>query len=153
MTLANMRANGVHTLAVWCGGRGCHHHSVLDVSGYGDDLPVPSFGPRLRCERCGHLGCRRAAELERDAQARADHSGEQVTRESDLPPTPDIRLMSWHVRFSNRPVGVKRFQTIHRYSVDVAHGLVLLFGIGTKALPSWDSKMRWNNLWGGLAVS
>src|ERR1035437_3469835 len=28
----------------------------------------------------------------------------------------------------------KRFQTIHRYSVDVAHGLVLLFGIGTKAL-------------------
>ena len=30
------------------------------------------------------------------------------------------------VRFSNRPFGVKRFQTIHRYSVDVAHGLVLL---------------------------
>ena len=23
---------------------------------------------------------------------------------------------------------------------------------GTKALPSWDSKTRWNNLWGGLAV-
>ena len=48
--------------------------------------------------------------------------------------------------------GVKRFQTIHHYSVDVAHGLVLLFGIGTKALPSWDSKTRWNNLSGGLAV-
>ena len=57
------------------------------------------------------------------------------------------------VRFSNRPVWVKRFQTIHRYGVDVAHGLVLLFGIGTKALPSWDSKTRWNNLIGGLAVS
>ena len=41
-------------------------------------------------------------------------------------------------RFSNRPVGVKHFQTIHPYSVDVAHGLVLLFGIGTRALPSWD---------------
>jgi hypothetical protein len=26
------------------------------------------------------------------------------------------------VRFSNRPFGVKRFQTIHHYSVDVAHG-------------------------------
>ena len=50
------------------------------------------------------------------------------------------------VRFSNRPFGVKRFQTIHRYSVDVAHGLVLLFGIGTRALPSWGSKTRWNNL-------
>jgi hypothetical protein len=49
-------------------------------------------------------------------------------------------------RFSNRPFGVKRFQTIHHYSVDVAHGLVLLYGIGTKALPSWDSKTGWNNL-------
>src|SRR5271168_5378067 len=56
-----------------------------------------------------------------------------------------------HVRFSNRPFGVKRFRTTHRYGVDVAHGLVLLFGIGTKALPSWDSKTRWNNLWVGLA--
>ena len=45
-------------------------------------------------------------------------------------------------RFSNRPFEVKRFQTIHHDSVDVAHGLVLLFGIGTKALPSWDSKTR-----------
>jgi hypothetical protein len=41
------------------------------------------------------------------------------------------------VRLSNRPFRVKRFQTIHHYSVDVAHGLVLLFGIGIKALPSW----------------
>src|SRR5215470_13132868 len=55
--------------------------------------------------------------------------------------------------FSNRPFGVKRFQTIHHLSVSVARGLVLLFGIGTKALPSWDSKTRWNNLPGGLAVS
>ena len=57
-----------------------------------------------------------------------------------------------YVRFSNRPVRVKRFQTIHRCSVDVARGLVLLFGIGTKALPVWDSRTRWNNLLGGLAV-
>ena len=58
---------------------------------------------------------------------------------------------SGNVCFSNRPFGVKHFQTIHqRCSVDVAHGLVLLFGIGTRALPSWDSKTRWNNLIGGL---
>src|SRR6187549_1228500 len=56
------------------------------------------------------------------------------------------------VRFSNRPFGVKRFQTIHRCSVDVARGLVLLFGIGTKALPSWDSRTRRNDLRVGLAV-
>ncbi len=35
------------------------------------------------------------------------------------------------VCFSNRPVGVKRFQTIHDCGVDVARGLVLLYGIGT----------------------
>jgi hypothetical protein len=36
------------------------------------------------------------------------------------------------VRFSNRPLRVKRYQTVHYYyGVDVAHGLVLLFGIGT----------------------
>src|SRR6266849_7732484 len=60
---------------------------------------------------------------------------------------------SENVRFSNRPFGVKRFLTIHHCGVDVAHGLVLLFGIGTKALPVWDSKTRRNNLIGGLAVS
>src|SRR6202158_5772658 len=61
-------------------------------------------------------------------------------------------LKSTVVRFSNRPVGVKHFQTIHHCDVDVAHGLVLLFGLGTKALPLWDSKTRRNNLLGGLTV-
>jgi hypothetical protein len=61
--------------------------------------------------------------------------------------------VSLDVRFSNRPFGVKRFQAIHHFSVDVAHGLALLFGLGTKALPSWDSKTRWNNLLGDLAVN
>jgi len=56
------------------------------------------------------------------------------------------------VRFSNRPVWVKRFQTIHEYSVDVARGLALLFGIGTRALPLWDSRTRRNNLSDGLAA-
>src|SRR5215510_16366361 len=64
----------------------------------------------------------------------------------------DITRLAPDVRFSNRPFGVKRFQTTHHHSVDVAHGLVLVFGVGTKALPSWDSKTRWNNLSGGLAV-
>src|SRR5215510_1891829 len=59
---------------------------------------------------------------------------------------------SSYVCFSNRPFKVKRFQTIYHHSVDVAHGLVLLFGIGTKALPSWGSKTRWNNLKCDLAV-
>jgi hypothetical protein len=62
--------------------------------------------------------------------------------------------MAFDVRFSNRPFAVKRFQTTRHCSVDVARGLVLLFGIGTRAhLPSWDSKTRRNNLLGGLAVN
>jgi hypothetical protein len=66
--------------------------------------------------------------------------------------TSDATRTCRHVRFSNRPFRVKHFQTIHYHSVDVAHGLVLLFGIGTKALPSWDSKTRRNNLSRGLTV-
>jgi hypothetical protein len=56
MTLGNMRANGVRTLAVWCLGRNCHHQFILDVSTYADDVTVPSFGSRLRCAVCGHFG-------------------------------------------------------------------------------------------------
>jgi hypothetical protein len=67
-------------------------------------------------------------------------------------PTTDMAKCRLNVRFSNRPFGVKHFQTIRPCGVDVARGLVLLFGIGTKALPSWVSKTRWNNLSGGLAV-
>jgi hypothetical protein len=43
----------------------------------------------------------------------------------------DIATRSINVRFSNRPVGVKRFQTIHDCGIDVTRGLVLLYGIGT----------------------
>ena len=64
----------------------------------------------------------------------------------------DVPRQSSDVRFSNRPFGVKHFQTIHQCDVDVARGLVLLFGIGTGAFPSWDSRTRRNNLLVGLAV-
>ena len=39
MTLGNMRANGMHTLAAWCLGRGCGASSAVT---YPDDLAVPS---------------------------------------------------------------------------------------------------------------
>src|SRR3974390_2865386 len=77
----------------------------------------------------------------------------ELNRMSALPPKADIRFTHRHVCFSNRPFGVKRFQTFHLCGVDVARGLVLLFGIGTWALPSWDSRMRRNNLLVGLAVN
>lgn len=56
MTLGNMRANGVRTLAVWCNGHGCNRQAIFDVADYGDDVLVPSFGPRMVCTVCGAIG-------------------------------------------------------------------------------------------------
>jgi hypothetical protein len=55
MTLGNMRENGVRTLAVWCDGL-AHHHRVLDVSAYPDDVTGPSFDPHMVCTICGAIG-------------------------------------------------------------------------------------------------
>jgi len=51
-----MRANGVCILALHCGGGGCNHDAVIDVSRYPDDMPVPSFSPRMVCTICGAIG-------------------------------------------------------------------------------------------------
>src|SRR5262249_39593794 len=76
-----------------------------------------------------------------------------VTTVSSFPwPKAAMRECTTNVRFSNRLVWVKRFQAIHQCSVDITRGLVLLFGIGARALPSWDSRTRRNNLSVGLAV-
>ena len=64
----------------------------------------------------------------------------------------DIGWRCRDVCFSNRPVGVKRFQAIHHCGLDVARGLVLLSGLGARALPSWDPRTRRNNLLSGLSV-
>ncbi len=55
ITLGNMRANGVRTLAMWCDGL-AQHHRAIDVSDYPDDVPVPAFGPRMVCTVCGAIG-------------------------------------------------------------------------------------------------
>jgi hypothetical protein len=56
------------------------------------------------------------------------------------------------VRFSNRPVGVKRFQTLHDAESMSLAGSCFSTESALRALPSWDPKTRWNNLLGGLAV-
>jgi hypothetical protein len=56
MTLGNMRQNGVHTLAVYCGGRWCNHDAILDTAPYPDEMSVPAFGPRMVCTVCGAIG-------------------------------------------------------------------------------------------------
>ena len=54
MTLDNMRAQGVRSLSVTCWL--CHHGAVLAVDRWPDDVPVPSFGPRMVCTGCGIAG-------------------------------------------------------------------------------------------------
>jgi hypothetical protein len=54
MTLSNMRANGVHSLAVAC--HQCHHEAIISADQWPGDLTVPSFGPRMVCTKCGIIG-------------------------------------------------------------------------------------------------
>jgi hypothetical protein len=54
MTLANMRENGVRSLAVTC--QLCHHEALLNVDTLDDRIPVPAFGPRMVCTSCGIVG-------------------------------------------------------------------------------------------------
>ena len=57
MTLGNMRQNGgVRSLIVYCSNVTCRHEAFVNVDAYGDDLLVPSLGPRIRCQRCGQRG-------------------------------------------------------------------------------------------------
>jgi len=54
MTLANMRQNGVRSLIVTCAI--CRHAALLNVDAFAGSVPVPAFGPRLICTRCGIIG-------------------------------------------------------------------------------------------------
>jgi hypothetical protein len=51
--LANMRQNGVRSLAVQC--RGCRHEVIMNVDQFPGDVPVPSLGPKMVCTKCGTI--------------------------------------------------------------------------------------------------
>jgi hypothetical protein len=56
MTLANMRANDVRRLVVYCLAPYCHHRRVIEADAYAGALPVKGFGPHMVCTRCGLIG-------------------------------------------------------------------------------------------------
>ncbi len=54
MTLGNMRENGVRSLDVSCWL--CHHRAIMSADPWPEHVPVPTFGPRMVCTRCGIIG-------------------------------------------------------------------------------------------------
>jgi hypothetical protein len=34
----------------------CHHRAIMSADPWPDHVPVPSFGPRMVCTRCGIIG-------------------------------------------------------------------------------------------------
>ena len=56
MTLGNMRANGIGSLAITCETGHCYHGAILDVSAYSDGMAVPAFRRMMVCTVCGAIG-------------------------------------------------------------------------------------------------
>jgi hypothetical protein len=54
MTLGNMRANGVRSLAVSC--LTCHHETVINADRWPGQMRVLLFGSRMVCTKCGTVG-------------------------------------------------------------------------------------------------
>jgi hypothetical protein len=54
MDLANMRQNGVWSLAVQC--HQCLHEVIMNVDHLPGDVTVPSLGPKMVCTKCGTIG-------------------------------------------------------------------------------------------------
>jgi hypothetical protein len=53
MTLAGMRELGVQHLIAYCHNDACRHSALIDVSSYPPETPVPWFGRRAKCSKCG----------------------------------------------------------------------------------------------------
>ena len=49
--VGNHLAQGLRTVAASC--NDCQHESVVDVTGFPDDYPVPDVALKLRCSSCG----------------------------------------------------------------------------------------------------
>ncbi|ACL63137.1 hypothetical protein [Methylobacterium nodulans] len=64
-TTAELRAEGITTVEVYCRRTGCRHRAVIATDRFPDDLSSVRFAFRLRCSRCGA----RRPEVRRDMLA------------------------------------------------------------------------------------
>jgi hypothetical protein len=76
MTLGNSQ-NGVRSLAVTRAI--CHHEATFNVEAWPDHVPVPTFGPRMVCSRCGIIGADARPNWKEQAQ-RSSLTGSQWRR-------------------------------------------------------------------------
>jgi ribosomal protein L37E len=54
VTLGGMRALGVRSVYATCSA--CGYASTVNVDDWQDDVLIESFGPHVKCAKCGHLG-------------------------------------------------------------------------------------------------
>src|ERR1700693_5428235 len=113
MTLGNMRANGVRSLHVSC--CQCHHRTILSADPWPDHVPVPSFGPRMVCTRCGIIG----------ADARPNwgnnRAGEPDRRAMAMSPD-QRRALRW---LAGSPLGVtEAIMLAHGFTIEMLDALV-----------------------------
>jgi hypothetical protein len=91
MTLGNMRANGVRSLDVSCWQ--CHHRAILSADPWLDHVPVPTFGPRMVCTRCGILGA--------DARPNCQEQPQRESLRQAAPGAPNTRRVPARCHRSN----------------------------------------------------
>jgi ribosomal protein L37E len=53
-TLGAMRELGVRSLYITCSA--CGYASTVNADDWRDDVLIKSFGPNVKCAKCGHVG-------------------------------------------------------------------------------------------------
>jgi hypothetical protein len=67
ITLAEMRASGVHGLLIFCSDYKCSHSIAISSDRWTDDVRLSDLEPRFTCQACGNRG----------AEVRPDWQSEQ----------------------------------------------------------------------------
>jgi hypothetical protein len=82
MDVANMRQNGVRSLAIMC--FQCRHAAVMNVDHLAGDLTVQSFSRRMVCTKCGMIGTDVRPNWRERSRQRAEVGGPRLFYHSEL---------------------------------------------------------------------
>jgi hypothetical protein len=70
ITLAEMRASGVHGLLIYCSDYHCSHGTAISGDRRSDDVRLSDIEPRFTCQACG----RRGADVRPDWQSAEEYA-------------------------------------------------------------------------------